>query len=452
MVVITKEDIEAGKPFVLKWAESPFDEEDDNYAFNPGWKQPTQVDSFYKRLEEKTSIIRDATMIQMKSLEHNLEYLRNELWFDDIRRLKDNEPAGGPKGSQIQNIFEFDESTPSFHRNSLRAANFVAYTFIPETFLKENIEKESFLPYIESDLGMRAGIEAEKIGMFGIRDPTKGKSGFNSIDGIFQQLRNIENSYTPGTDEPQGFTSSLNTGTGNVIMQMQEKMEDFINQNGRDEYAQFYVSRQLYNQILKEASLRETTKGDSVFFDGSEVRIFGTPIKRVDFLNPMRNPLKRNGWGHLALLCDPASIAWGFFNEIESKSTYEHEYLSYLTSIQCAFDTTIIWEQDVLAFDVNNTGSGDITFLVTDKTAKSTVLQGIEISIYDHELDDQHTTPIGGTVTTGADGTIILKDIPYGTYDLVAKDTTGTYKDFEEIQGMIVNNATELKYIKLTKA
>lgn len=451
MVLVDREYIESGKPIVMKWADSPFntatDAPESRYAFNPGWMQPTQVDNFYKRLEEKTSIIKDSTFIKMESLQHNLEYLRNDLKFDDIRYVADlDKPtttgADNPVGRQIQDIYKFEESRPSFERKSLNVTNFVAYTLIPETFLKENIEKESFLPYIESDLGMRAGIEAERIGMFAKADSTRphGRAGMDSMDGIFQQLKNINNRAIQGTDQPQGFGSPITTASG-VISQLQDKLQEFIDQNGRDEYANFYVSRKLYNQILKEASVRETTQGDSVFFNGSEVSIFGTKIKRVDFLNPYLSSVKRNGWGHLALLCDPASICWGFFNEVESKSTYEHEKLSYLTSIQCAFDTGIIWDEDVLAFDVNTSESGSLVATISDKDG---VVSGATVEVF-KEGNTDGTALYSGT--TGTNGVATVSSVPYGKYDVVIKEKDHKTKT---VTGVIVNNATETIAVKIT--
>lgn len=450
MVLVDKEYIDSQKPIIMKWADSPFNEStvepESRYAFNPGWQQPTQVDNFYKRLEEKTSIIKDATFIKMESLQHNLEYLRNELWFDDVRYLATdgNDTSGQPlKGRQIQDIYKFEESRPSFHRNSLNAKNFVAYTLIPETFLRENIEKESFLPYIESDLGMRAGIEAERLGMFGIANSARphGRSGYDSIDGIFQQLQNINQTAQTGTDEPQGFGSPIKARSGSIISQMQDKLQEFIDQNGRDEYAKFYVSRKLYNQILKEASKRETNAGDGIYFNGSEVKIFGTEISRVDFLNPLMDVRRRNGWGHLALLADPASLAWGFFNEVESKSTYEHDKLSYLTSIQCAFDTAIIWEEDVLAFEVADVeNAGDLVATVIDSSKAG--ISGAKIELFEEGKDTASYTG-----TTEANGIATISGVPYGRYS--AKITATSYKAKEV--DIVVNNATETTTIKLTK-
>lgn len=438
MVLVTKDTIGTNQPIILKWAESPYNTAanapESRYAFNPGWSQPSQVDDFYIRMEESTSIIKDATFIKMDRLQHNFEYLRTELKADDVRYVQTLDNAN-LVGRQIQDIYQFDESTPEFRRNSLDAHNIVAYTLIPETFLKENIEKENFLPTMEEQLGMKMGMECERIGMYGIADSTRphGRSAMDTVDGIFSQLSKINQTAITGTDDPQGFGSPINTKGANVsvVGQLQDKLNEFIAQNGRDEYAQFYVSRMLYNKILKEASHRETNKGDAVYFNGSEVTIFGTKIKRVDFLNPLNDPLKRNGWGHLALLCDPASLVWGFFNEIESKSTYEHEKLSYLTSLQCAFDTTMIWEEDVLAFAVNDYGSGKLTATIIDNAKQP--LAGITVDIYE---PDGTTALYTGTTVAGV---AEITGIPYGKY--VAKLSGTGYATQEK--DIVINSAEE---------
>ena len=87
-MLVDKDTINNQQSFVLKWAESPFNVEDSPYAFNPGWQQPTQVESFYRRMEEKSSIIKDGTRVQMESLKKEIDYLRTEFEFDDVRYVQ----------------------------------------------------------------------------------------------------------------------------------------------------------------------------------------------------------------------------------------------------------------------------------------------------------------------------------------------------------------------------
>lgn len=470
MVLINKDTILNQENFIIKWAETPYNAEtegrESRYAFNPGWTQPTQVDRFYRRMEEKSSILKDSTRISMDSLSQEIDYLRTELHFDDLRYVQtlDND---ADIGKPIQDVYKFRESIPKFHRKSLEITNCVARSLLPESFLKENIEKESFLASFESDLSNAASPTIERIGMYGIKDPSRphGRSAMDSKDGIFQQLSVINRDARTGSDDPQGFGSPFITKQGNIVEQFMEKIDEFIAQNGKDDYAQFYISRSLYNKVLQEVSRRETDGGDGVLFNGREVSIFGIPLKRVSFLNPRTDAIKRNGWGHMALLCDPASMVWGFFNELESKSSYVHEKLSYLNTLQVGFDVIPIWEQDVLAFNIDDFGSGDLTLHVVDATG--TGIDGATIEIFDPTSKTPDTPLFTGKTATvpvldpmgnpvlDVDGNPVVEagvasiaDVPYGKYTV--KVSANKFKT-QEFEKTVINNDAETMYVTLKK-
>lgn len=469
-MLINKDTIINQQPFVLKWAETPYnaetEEPESRYAFNPGWTQPTQVDTFYRRMEEKSSILKDSTRINMESLKQEIDYLRTELNFDDLRYIQtvDND---ADVGKQIQDVYKFRESIPSFYRKELNITNIVARSLLPESFLRENIEKESFLSSFESDLAAAATPQIERIGMYGIKDDTRphGRSAMDSVNGLFQQLADINRTARTGTDDPQGFGSPFITKQGNVVEQIMEKLDEFISQNGKDDYAQFYISRKLYNKVLKEVSQRETDGGDGVLFNGREVTVFGVPLKRVSFLNPLADPVKRNGWGHLALLCDPASIVWGFFNELESKSSYIHEKLSYLNTLQVGFDIAPIWDQDVLAFNIDDFGSGSLTIKVLNNNGEG--VNGATIKIFDPTSNTPDTPLFTGTTAATPvvdaqgqpvldtnnqpvteNGIATIADVPYGKYTI---QVTATGFKKQEFEGTVINNITESMYVTLKK-
>lgn len=469
-MLINKQTIENQENFVIKWAETPYNSEEEGvasrYAFNPGWTQPTQTDTFYRRMEEKSSILKDSTRISMDSLQQEIDYLRTELHFDDLRYVQtlDND---ADIGKPIQDVYKFRESIPHFNRKELIITNCVARSLLPESFLKENIEKESFLTSFETDLSRAAAPTIERIGMYAIKDNSRphGRSAMDSKDGIFQQLSQINRSARTGGDEPQGFGSPFITKQGNVIEQFMDKIDEFIAQNGRDDYAQFYISRPLYNKVLKEVAQRETDAGDGVLFNGREVSIFGIPLKRVSFLNPRVDEVKRNGWGHMAMLCDPASLCWGFFNELESKSSYIHEKLSYMNTLQVAFDVIPIWEQDVLAFTIDDFGSGTLTIKVLNAAGEG--LNGATIEIYDPQSNTPDTALFTGTTASvpvldvngqpvldtddnpvTEAGVATIADIPYGKYTIkVTKQGLKT----QEFESTIINNEDETMYVSMKK-
>ena len=167
----------------------------------------------------------------------------------------------------------------------------------------------------------------------------------------------------------------------------------------------------------------------------------------------------------MALLCDPSTLCWGFFNEVNSRSTYEHDKLSYLTSIQCAFDVLPIWEQDILAFGIDDFGTGTINITVADTTG--TGINGATIEFFDPTSKTPDTALYTGTTADTAlldsagkpvvdaegqpvkvAGKATIADVPYGKYTVKVK--AKGYKT-QELEDTIVNNNTETMYFKMKK-
>ena len=70
--LITKENIENGDRFIIKWSKVP----SDSGVYNPGWKQQTEADQFLELIENRPSIMNDARFIQMEALQHDVSYLK----------------------------------------------------------------------------------------------------------------------------------------------------------------------------------------------------------------------------------------------------------------------------------------------------------------------------------------------------------------------------------------
>ena len=449
---ITVQDLHRGMPLLLRWGgKSPYPEiagELSEYALNPGWKVPEQMDHFFTRIDETTSIMKDARIIPMNTLDLDIDYLRTDFELNDIRALQGYAPdAQRVPGEQIQDIYEFEESNPYFHRHSLHAVRTVAFTEVPKTFLDENLESENFLFTVAPLYMNQLGMEIEKQGLFGIKNPARpnGRSSMDSLDGIFQQLRVIDGEYETGTDNPQGFGSAFSPANGSIIKQFMDKISEYINQNGNTKGAKFYVSKVLYYQLLQEVTTRETEWGDHVIRNGENMTIFDIPIVNVDCLNPRSNPRKRNYWNHVALLGQPQSMTWGIYKGIESETSKQHNKLNYLTSWEASFDTLILWEQDVLGFDVVDGAVGGFSIKVIDSTKEG--VAGATVEIYDPTSDNPDEAI--QTDTTEANGVVTFDGLAYGKYTI--KVTANTYKD-ETVDGVILNEAEEVEVIKLRKA
>ena len=166
----------------------------------------------------------------------------------------------------------------------------------------------------------------------------------------------------------------------------------FIDQNGNISKAVLYVSTMMRGAILKEASKRETSLGDTVYVDGNDITIFGVPLKTASFLS--RPP---EGVSEKILLCDPKSVVFGFVSEIESESTYEHTKKAYLSSVDLEMDIGIIYPTDVLYADVVD---GGITGKVKNETSSPVTLTPVN-----------NETSASITINANA-----IVEVPVGTY------------------------------------
>ena len=197
--LITRENIENGDKFIIKWSKVP----SDSGVYNPGWKQQTEADQFLELIENRPSIMNDARFIQMEALQHDVSYLKVDVELESMEVL-----SGDNQGAQSDQS-NVTDTTPVFTRGTLEAHGFTAKTWTQKTWLLANIEKESFLPHIESILAERAGYAAELLSIYGIKKTTSvTKAGYDHIDGILKQCADIKTQYTSNVGTPQMYNWS----------------------------------------------------------------------------------------------------------------------------------------------------------------------------------------------------------------------------------------------------
>lgn len=365
--LITKADISAGKPFILKWTGNPVDS---GGVYNPGWKQQMESDRFLELIEERSSIMNDARFIPMDSIEYDVSFLTLDVELQSMRQLASGDVPGG----QIPDITTLNESVPAFSRSKLVAHPFTAYTYTTKTFLLENIEKQSFLNHIEAVLAERGGYSAELIGMYGIKKSSGATaSGYDNIDGVFQQLKDVRTLYDAAVSggtvkpySPQGFYTDIDT-TKSLIKQMKQMIAQFNKQKGKRASAKFYVSSEMESNLILEAEARETNEGDNLYFKDNQLYLWGVPIVAADFLDDVRN-----GWTDtptaeaetlevkdLVLITNPDSIVFGFLNRFESENEYSVSKKAYLSSIDVYYDVLVLLNKDALAARVVTPKSDD---------------------------------------------------------------------------------------------
>lgn len=370
--------IRAGK-FIVKWGGSSYTGKDANNKQVPGWMLETQEDRFLTKLDEDTSLMKDATFIRMDARQHALDYLF-------VRPTL--QPMATSGGMLSTDLDQLTETIPKFARRELDARPYVAYTYTPKQFIWENIEKEEFLEQYEALLAEACGVAAEALCVYA--DTSAG----DSIDGLFKQLDTI----SAATDEEvirengKGYYGVIDRtpATGSLVGQIMDMITSFADQNGNIGNAVLYTSTMLRGAILKEAANRETDLGDAIYLNGNDISIFGIPVKTASFLSR-----PKEGFSERIILCDPTSIVFGFVSELESESTYEHNKKAYLSSVDVELDIGLIYPTDVLYAEIVD---GAIMGKVKNQSGSSVTLTD---------------GPVSASITIANGATA---DVPVGSY------------------------------------
>ena len=390
-------DIEASGRMIVKWGGENYTGEDSNGKMSPGWLLETQSEGLITRMDEKTSLMADATFIKMKSRKHSLDYL----YIDPVMQSMTTD-GGMFKGSMTEDLIE---SIPKFARRTLNARPYVAYSFTSRQFIKENVEKEGFLPKFEGMLAEACGIKAESIGIYSRKD-SGSDAGYGDYDGLFAQLEKV----AALTDEDniaqngRGYYGVIDTADADVSIaeQIMNMITTYAAQKGRIAKAKLYMSTILKGMLLIEASRRETDLGDKIIINGTDISIFGVPVVEADFID---NPA--NGFKERIVFCDPKTVVFGVLWMMESESTYEHNMKGYLSSVDIEFDSGMIFPKDILYADVTN---GQIFGVVKNASGATVTLKpqnnetSADITINNNEINTR--VPVGNY--TNGDETVTV--------------------------------------------
>lgn len=360
--MITAKDIEANKPVIVKWAKKLVDSGAATEGVIAG-----QSTEFLTRLEEESELLRELRFIEMEGETQDITQLRVRANLMNMNKLSGVTGAG----TQIDKLSDVTETEPTILKQTLVAQPFTAYTYIPKTFLKTNIEKEGFISKYESLLTPSVAFSAEQIAVFGKNTQADAK-GIHGLKGILAQLDDVATAsvdtsthdlkdkaplgkYGYYDDTTSGHTpawSPINAGEGyDIIPQIDKMLQDFTSQGGKRKEANIYVSSKLEAMLIAEASKRETDGGDRLFFnDVGNLVLRGREVIQLDALD---NPV--NSYSDVVLIMNPDSVGYAPVMDMESESAYIIEKKSYLTSIDVMFDVAIIFAEDCLYADVSYT-------------------------------------------------------------------------------------------------
>lgn len=347
--MITKQDIDANKPVIVKWDKALLNA---NGQVTEG-VLAGQAEEFITRIEEESELLSQVRYLEMEGETLDIQGLRVRAKLKNMNKL-----SGSSKGAQIDDITLLDETTPDILKTTLKAQPFTAYTTIPKTFLKTNIEKEGFIGKYESLLIPSCAFSAEQIAVFGkIPSTSQTAEGTEALDGILAQLDDVKTNYTTASSTdpkvPMGQFTDINATTP-VLTQIDEMLNQFTKQRGKRKLAKIFVSSRMESLMIAEASKRETDGGDRLLFnDVGNMMFRGREVVQLDVLD---NPV--NDYGDVVLIANPDSIAYGPVMEAESESQYDIKMKSYITSVDFMFDVAVIYAEDVLYAKVDYSPSG----------------------------------------------------------------------------------------------
>ena len=128
--MLNLDDIRRTDKFIVKWGGANYTGADTNNKQTPGWMLETQEDSLLVRLDEETSLMKDANFIKMAARQHAIDYL---FVRPTLQPMLSN---GGMLTGDIDNLIE---TIPKFARRELDAKPYVAYTYTPKQFIWENL-------------------------------------------------------------------------------------------------------------------------------------------------------------------------------------------------------------------------------------------------------------------------------------------------------------------------
>ena len=347
--MITKQDIDANKPVIVKWDKALLNT---NGQVTEG-VLAGQAEEFITRIEEESELLSELRYLEMDGETLDIQGLRVRAKLKNMNKL-----SGSSKGAQIDDITLLDETTPDILKTTLKAQPFTAYTTIPKTFLKTNIEKEGFIGKYESLLIPSCAFSAEQIAVFGkIPSSSQTAEGTEALNGILAQLDDVKTNYTTASSTdpkvPMGKFTDINATTP-VLPQIDEMLNQYTKQRGKRKLAKIFVSSRMESLMIAEASKRETDGGDRLLFnDVGNMMFRGREVVQLDVLD---NPV--NDYGDVVLIANPDSIAYGPVMEAESESQYDIKMKSYITSVDFMFDVAVIYAEDVLYAKVDYSPSG----------------------------------------------------------------------------------------------
>lgn len=317
---------------------------------NPGWAEPTFED-FFTRVTDEPVLLDQSRVIQMRSLQHDIDDLGIELDFDIQRNS-----AGASTG------LTSNETEPVRNRKQLLAQPLQAKTIIPLNFIDENIEGEDFLAKWLGLLGTEMGPATERYGIYSdtsVATKTGERTGFTATNGILAQAKAIQ---ADSSTDAAGFAPL--TYSNNALEGLLDAAELYVEQDGNMKNANIIVPPAMYSKVVRDIASRETEFGDTLLKDGKIPMVMGMEVKQDNILRATRHGwdtqkfdlstglFKGNGSNvdnlRYAFIGEPSNIVFGMMRDMDVLNQFDIDELGYKVVGLAKADAKIHYDQDTI--------------------------------------------------------------------------------------------------------
>jgi hypothetical protein len=275
---------------------------------SPGLTAPT-ADGFLSCMVDNSPILDDARIIRMTSVQHNLEYLNNELNFSPERSTFFN---GTDAAACADN-----GACPDLSRKVITAIPVFSSCKVSDNFVLENIAKEGFLSTYTRMLAERAGPAYEKL----LLTETLANDG---ADGILAMA-------------PKAADDVDATVDGIVKL-----VKEYIAQGGSLIDAVLYAPAVFITALRAAIAMRETPLGDASLTENGDIRVAGILVKHASNLDALNK----------VILTTVGNIAVGLLRDIDVQTQYDICSLSYINVVRVSGGVQIICDKNIIVADV----------------------------------------------------------------------------------------------------
>lgn len=334
--------------FNMKFADAAFDASGD---LNPGWAEPT-FDDFFTRVTDEPVLLEQSRVIQMRSLQHDIDDLGIELDFD----IQRNASTGASTGLTSR------ETVPIRKRKQLLAQPLQAKTIIPLNFIDENIEGEDFLAKWLGLLGTEMGPAMERYGIYAdtsVATQTGEGTGFTATNGLLAQAKAIQ---ADATTDAEGFAPLVYSN--NALDGLLDAAEIYVEQDGNMKNANILVPPSMYTKVVRDIAAREDNLGEAVLKDGKIPMVMGMEVKQDNILRETRHAwdtqkfntttgkMAGNGSNidklRYAFIGEPSNIVFGMMRDMDVLNQFDIDEIGYKVVGLAKADAKIHYDQDTL--------------------------------------------------------------------------------------------------------